>query len=122
MILLTAVERTMHKGIDFAGKEGVDVIAHSGWCRYMGWKMFGYGELVEIDHGNGLRTRYGHNKVFVSKCRLVMWSPKAIQLPKWEVQGGRLDPMCIMKCCEVDSRLIRRNMSTARQVNIKKGA
>ncbi|MGS0726249.1 M23 family metallopeptidase, partial [Shewanella sp. 0m-11] len=55
-------KRTMHKGIDFAGKEGVDVIATAGGVVTWADKMFGYGELVEIDHGNGLSTRYGHNK------------------------------------------------------------
>ena len=52
----------MHKGIDFAGKEGVDVIATAGGVVTWADKMFGYGNLVEIDHGNGLSTRYGHNK------------------------------------------------------------
>lgn len=54
--------RTMHKGIDFAGREGADVIATAGGVITWSGSMFGYGELVEIDHGNGLRTRYGHNK------------------------------------------------------------
>ncbi|GGP51843.1 peptidase M23 [Shewanella saliphila] len=54
--------RTMHKGIDFAGKEGADVIATAAGVVTWSGSMFGYGELVEIDHGNGLRTRYGHNK------------------------------------------------------------
>jgi len=54
--------RTMHKGIDFAGTEGADVLATAGGVVTWAGNMFGYGELVEIDHGNGLRTRYGHNK------------------------------------------------------------
>ncbi|MCE9680285.1 peptidoglycan DD-metalloendopeptidase family protein [Shewanella sp. AS1] len=54
--------RAMHKGIDFAGKEGADVVATAGGVVTWSGSMFGYGELVEIDHGNGLRTRYGHNK------------------------------------------------------------
>jgi murein DD-endopeptidase MepM/ murein hydrolase activator NlpD len=54
--------RTMHKGIDFAGIEGADVIATAAGVVTWAGNMFGYGELVEIDHGNGLRTRYGHNK------------------------------------------------------------
>ncbi|MCE9688045.1 M23 family metallopeptidase [Shewanella sp. AS16] len=54
--------RTMHKGIDFAGKEGTEVVATAAGVVTWAGKMFGYGELVEIDHGNGLRTRYGHNK------------------------------------------------------------
>ncbi|ABE53657.1 peptidase M23B [Shewanella denitrificans OS217] len=54
--------RTMHKGIDFAGTEGADVIATAAGVVTWAGNMFGYGELVEIDHGNGLRTRYGHNK------------------------------------------------------------
>ncbi|MGX9461010.1 M23 family metallopeptidase [Shewanella sp. A14] len=54
--------RTMHKGIDFAGKEGADVIATAAGVVTWSGSMFGYGELVEIDHGNGLHTRYGHNK------------------------------------------------------------
>ncbi|MDO6618536.1 MULTISPECIES: M23 family metallopeptidase [unclassified Shewanella] len=54
--------RTMHKGIDFAGTEGGDVIATAAGVVTWSGNMLGYGGLVEIDHGNGLRTRYGHNK------------------------------------------------------------
>lgn len=54
--------RAMHKGIDFAGAEGDDVIATAAGVVTWAGSRFGYGNLVEIDHGNGLRTRYGHNK------------------------------------------------------------
>ncbi|WP_298443218.1 M23 family metallopeptidase [uncultured Ferrimonas sp.] len=54
--------RAMHRGLDFAGSEGGEVVATgAGVISYSG-KLFGYGNLVEIDHGNGLKTRYGHNK------------------------------------------------------------
>ncbi|MFT6086696.1 MAG: murein DD-endopeptidase MepM/ murein hydrolase activator NlpD [Glaciecola sp.] len=52
---------SMHKGIDFAGKEGEDVIATGAGVVTWSGSRYGYGNLVEIDHGNGLRTRYGHN-------------------------------------------------------------
>ncbi|MBU2894829.1 M23 family metallopeptidase [Colwellia sp. D2M02] len=56
---------TMHKGIDFAGKEDAAIIATaSGIVTWVG-KRYGYGELVEINHGDGLKTRYGHNKTIV---------------------------------------------------------
>jgi murein DD-endopeptidase MepM/ murein hydrolase activator NlpD len=51
----------MHKGIDFAAKAGEDVIATGAGVVTWSGRRYGYGELVEIDHGNGLRTRYGHN-------------------------------------------------------------
>jgi murein DD-endopeptidase MepM/ murein hydrolase activator NlpD len=51
----------MHKGIDFAGKAGENVIATGAGVVSWSGTRYGYGELVEIDHGNGLRTRYGHN-------------------------------------------------------------
>ena len=50
-----------HAGVDFAGKLGSDVIAvASGVVVYSGRKD-GYGNMVEIDHGNGVMTRYGHH-------------------------------------------------------------
>ncbi|MDT0627571.1 M23 family metallopeptidase [Alteromonas sp. W364] len=51
----------MHKGIDFAGKAGDDVISTGAGVVTWSGDRYGYGKLVEIDHGNGLRTRYGHN-------------------------------------------------------------
>lgn len=51
----------MHKGIDFAGKAGDPVIATAAGVITWSGERFGYGNLVEIDHGNGLVTRYGHN-------------------------------------------------------------
>lgn len=52
---------TNHKGIDIAVPRGTPIYAaDGGTVTYSGW-MSGYGYLVEINHGNGYVTRYGHN-------------------------------------------------------------
>lgn len=50
-----------HPGIDIANSTGTEIVAaadgevvHSGW-------FSGYGKMIEIDHGNGIVTIYGHN-------------------------------------------------------------
>lgn len=55
-------KQEMHKGVDVAGKEGSEVIAVAAGVVTWAGKRYGYGDLVEIDHGNGYVTRYGHNK------------------------------------------------------------
>lgn len=51
----------MHEGIDLAVPSGTPVVASaSGTVLLSGW-LGGYGNLVVIDHGNGLATAYGHN-------------------------------------------------------------
>ncbi|HWC91783.1 MAG TPA: M23 family metallopeptidase, partial [Pseudolabrys sp.] len=50
----------MHTGIDLRGDIGEPVHATAnGKVTMAGWEG-GYGKMVEIDHGNGLTTRYGH--------------------------------------------------------------
>jgi len=50
----------MHTGIDFRGTYGEPIHATAaGTVSSAGWSG-GYGQMVEIDHGNGLATRYGH--------------------------------------------------------------
>jgi septal ring factor EnvC (AmiA/AmiB activator) len=51
-----------HDGVDFAGKEGADVMSVGDGVVTWSGKRSGYGNLVEINHGNGYVTRYGHNK------------------------------------------------------------
>ena len=50
----------MHKGMDFAGKLGSDVLSTAAGVVTWAGKRYGYGQLVEINHGNGMVTRYGH--------------------------------------------------------------
>jgi len=51
-----------HAGVDFAGKDGSDIVAVSaGVVTYSG-PRYGYGNLVEVNHGNGYKTRYAHCK------------------------------------------------------------
>jgi murein DD-endopeptidase MepM/ murein hydrolase activator NlpD len=50
----------MHTGIDFRAPTGTHVrTAAPGKVVEAGW-MGGYGQMVEIDHGNGVTTRYAH--------------------------------------------------------------
>lgn len=51
-----------HQGVDFAGKEGADVVAVASGVVTWSGDRYGYGELIEINHGGGFSTRYGHNK------------------------------------------------------------
>lgn len=51
----------MHPGIDLAGPVGTPIYATAdGTVLRAGWNSGGYGNLVEIDHGRGIATRYGH--------------------------------------------------------------
>lgn len=56
-----------HAGIDFAGPEGTDVFAVApGIVTFAGVKS-GYGNVVEINHGDGMTTRYAHARSLAVK-------------------------------------------------------
>ena len=62
----------MHTGLDFRSASGEPVRATAaGKVSTAGWNG-GYGKLVEIDHGNGFSTRYGHlSEILVSEDQLI---------------------------------------------------
>ena len=62
-----------HAGMDIDGERGDSVMAPAdGTISKAGWTG-GYGNMVEIDHGNGLTTRYGH----LSKIDVAVGDPIA---------------------------------------------
>lgn len=50
-----------HLGIDFAGKMGADITAVADGVVTWSGDRYGFGAMVEINHGNGYSTRYAHN-------------------------------------------------------------
>jgi murein DD-endopeptidase MepM/ murein hydrolase activator NlpD len=53
-------KQQFHHGVDFAGTAGSEVLAvAAGVVTYAG-DRYSYGNMVEVNHGNGLITRYGH--------------------------------------------------------------
>ena len=57
-----------HPGMDIANDMGTPIVATAdGIVEYAGWNSGGYGNMVDINHGNGIMTRYGHaSQVVVS--------------------------------------------------------
>src|SRR5687768_483437 len=51
-----------HKGVDFAGVAGSEVVSVAAGVITWAGQRTGYGSLIEINHGNGYVTRYGHNQ------------------------------------------------------------
>ena len=70
-----------HAGIDLVGRGRAAVFAPApGKVTYVGWKGR-YGKMIEIDHGSGVRTRYGHlRKILVKHGQKVGYRDKIGQM------------------------------------------
>jgi murein DD-endopeptidase MepM/ murein hydrolase activator NlpD len=51
-----------HAGMDFAGKQGSEVITVANGVVTFAGRRDGYGLMVEVNHGNDMSTRYGHHE------------------------------------------------------------
>tara|TARA_B100001013_G_scaffold306607_1_gene209809 strand:- start:34 stop:621 length:588 start_codon:yes stop_codon:yes gene_type:complete len=67
----------MHHGLDMASHARSPIYATSpGRVTFVGWRG-GYGKMVEIDHGLGVRTRYGHLRtIYVERGQEVRFREK----------------------------------------------
>jgi murein DD-endopeptidase MepM/ murein hydrolase activator NlpD len=72
-------EAAFHNGIDFSAAKGSDVFATAPGIVVFAAPRGAYGNTVEIDHGYGIRTRYGH----LSKISV----PLGLQLERGEIIG-----------------------------------
>lgn len=54
--------REAHEGVDFAGRPGTKILSVADGVVTWSGRRGGYGNLVEISHGDGYVTRYAHNK------------------------------------------------------------
>ena len=58
----------LHSGIDMGAHHGTPIYATDGGTVIMAGWYYGYGLCVDIDHGNGRVTRYGHcSQLLVNK-------------------------------------------------------
>ncbi|MBT4489110.1 MAG: peptidoglycan DD-metalloendopeptidase family protein [Rhodospirillaceae bacterium] len=69
--------RAFHGGVDLAGVRRTRVrVTSPGVVTFVGWKG-PYGRMVEVDHGLGIRTRYGHlQKILVKRGQKVEFRQK----------------------------------------------
>ena len=52
----------MHEGIDLAAPAGSPIMAMADGIVSFSGRNGGYGQMIELDHGSGYRSRYGHNR------------------------------------------------------------
>ncbi|QIZ85089.1 M23 family metallopeptidase [Bermanella marisrubri] len=69
-----------HSGVDFAGKTGSDIISVASGVVTWASKRYGYGLLVEVNHGNGYKTRYAHCDEIVVKVGDVVRKGQVVAL------------------------------------------
>jgi murein DD-endopeptidase MepM/ murein hydrolase activator NlpD len=55
-------KRSYHRGVDFAGRRGAEVVAVASGVVLRAKRVAGYGNVVEIRHADGYSTLYAHNK------------------------------------------------------------
>ncbi len=62
-----------HLGIDITASTSTAALASGdGVVVFAGWSQYGYGNVVQIDHGNGFSTVYAHlSQINVSQCQAV---------------------------------------------------
>ncbi len=74
-------ERALHEGVDFGAGVGTPIVAAASGVIITVALHPEYGNMVEIDHGNGLTTRYAHiSKTFVKVGALVRRGQKIAEV------------------------------------------
>jgi murein DD-endopeptidase MepM/ murein hydrolase activator NlpD len=74
-------KRAWHDGVDFAGRMGSPIKAVGAGVVSFAGERWGYGLLVEVTHGNGYVTRYGHNsKITVREGDIVRRGDKIAEM------------------------------------------
>lgn len=74
-------QHSYHEGIDFAGGEGTPILAAAGGVVVYAEYHAAYGNMVEIDHGNDLISRYAHaSKVHVKVGDMVLRGAKIAEV------------------------------------------
>jgi murein DD-endopeptidase MepM/ murein hydrolase activator NlpD len=103
--------RKRHEGIDLSGPIGTPIYATAdGTVTVAGWNNGGYGNLVKLDHGRGIETRYGHlSAILVSPGQHVVRGQQIARMGStgrstgshlhYEVRiaGAAVDPIPFMK-------------------------
>jgi len=72
--------KVFHGGVDIVGKEGSEIKALASGVVSFANRKGAYGQLVEINHGNGISTRYGHNKKLLVHAGQIVRKGQAIAL------------------------------------------
>lgn len=71
----------LHTGLDFQAEPGAGILAAAGGVVVAAETHFAYGNMVEVDHGNDLITRYAHaSKLLVKKGDLVKRGQKIAEV------------------------------------------
>lgn len=74
-------QHSLHEGIDFAGGVGTPILAAAGGVVVYAEYHSAYGNMVEIDHGNELITRYAHaSKLHVKVGEMVLRGAKIAEV------------------------------------------
>lgn len=69
-----------HEGLDIANDTGTTIVATAaGTVTYAAYAG-GYGNLIEIDHGNGFITKYGHNSALLVQAGMTVKKGQSIAL------------------------------------------
>jgi len=74
-------QNAMHEGVDFVAEAGTSIYASAGGVVDYASNQPDYGNMVEIDHGNDIVTRYAHcSKIFVKVGQVVMRGEKIAEV------------------------------------------
>jgi murein DD-endopeptidase MepM/ murein hydrolase activator NlpD len=65
-------DQRWHAGVDFAGRQGADVIAVASGVVTWSGERSGYGMMVELNHSDGFVTRYAHNEKNVAELGAIV--------------------------------------------------